>query len=88
MWRCQKTNWWLGLLGLTSFLLLCGMTFSSVEAFNEEVEDAFDPDDDEDSIQRKYVINVANKAEDCYFIPDIKVNQVLNFHFVVSLVFS
>jgi len=26
---------------------------------------------------------VANKAEDCYFIPDIKINQVLNFHFVV-----
>jgi hypothetical protein len=29
------------------------------------------------------VINVANKAEDCYFIPDVQVNQILNFHFVV-----
>jgi len=49
-----------------------------------EVEEAFDPDSEEDSYQRSYVISVANKAEDCYFIPDVKINQVLNFHFVVT----
>jgi len=63
--------------------VVLGMLSVYSKAMNPEVEEAFDPDDDEDSIQRQYVINVANKAEDCYFIPDVKINHVLNFHFVV-----
>ena len=51
---------------------------------NPEVEEAFDPDSGETSFQRRYVISVANKQEDCYYISDVKTNQVINFHFVVS----
>jgi len=50
---------------------------------NPEVEEAFDPDSGETSFQRRYVISVANKQEDCYYISDVKTNQVINFHFVV-----
>lgn len=50
-----------------------------------EAEEVFDPDnDDEDSYMRRYSITVANKAEDCFFIPEVKSHHVLNFHFVVS----
>ena len=52
---------------------------------NPEVEEAFDPDSGETSFQRRYVISVANKQEDCYYISDVKTNQVINFHFVVSI---
>ena len=53
---------------------------------NPEVEEAFDPDSGETSFQRRYVISVANKQEDCYYISDVKTNQVINFHFVVSII--
>ena len=48
------------------------------------LEEAFDPSDGEDSYQRQYVISVANKVEDCYYIERVRVNQIINFHFVVS----
>ena len=48
------------------------------------LEEAFDPSDGDDSYQRQYVISVANKVEDCYYIERVRVNQIINFHFVVS----
>ena len=67
--------------------ILALLTYFPLECFpaSAEVEQAFNPDSDEDSYQRRYVVNVANKAQDCYFIPDVRMNQVLNFHYVVSL---
>ena len=65
------------------FLLL----LVKIEAYSPEVEEVFDPESDEESYQRRYVINVANKAEECYFIPGVRRNQVINFHYVVSLLF-
>jgi hypothetical protein len=65
------------------FLLLLFLSFRSTRG--EDIEQVFDPDSDEISFQRKYVINVANKAEDCYFIPNVQTHQILNFHFVVRL---
>jgi len=64
-------------------LLLLFLSFHSTRG--EDIEQVFDPDSDEISFQRKYVINVANKAEDCYFIPNVQTHQILNFHFVVRL---
>ena len=65
------------------FLLLLFLSFHSTRG--EDIEQVFNPDSDEISFQRKYVINVANKAEDCYFIPNVQTHQILNFHFVVRL---
>ena len=73
----RKTCW--NLCALT-FLVLIGI------AGSQDIQEIFDPDSDEVSLQRKYVINVANKAEDCYYIPNVQINQILNFHFVVSKV--
>ena len=73
----RKTCWNLCVL---TFLALIGITGC------QDIQEIFDPDSDEVSLQRKYVINVANKAEDCYYIPNVQINQILNFHFVVSKV--
>ena len=67
------------------FILFLLLNFGlSISSSNVDVEEAFDPDSGEDSYQRQYVISVANKAEECYYIPDVKDRQVINFHFVVS----
>ena len=66
------------------FCLFSSLLLLVVSAFNPEVDEAFDRSDEEDSYQREYVINVANKVEDCYYIP-MRMNQVLNFHYVVSI---
>jgi len=85
MRKRQITTKWVQSVVLISFFLLSMLAFCcAIEASNPDVEEAFEEDEDEDSIQRQYVINVANKAEDCYFIPDVKINHVLNFHFVVT----
>ncbi len=49
------------------------------------ISDVFNPSDPNAGYQRKYTITVAAKAEDCFFIEDVQMNQVLNFHFMVSL---
>lgn len=66
---------------LSTIILTFFFTFGF--AANPLVEETFSQDDSQDSYQRSYVINVANKAEDCYFIPEIRKSQVFNFHFVV-----
>lgn len=68
-------------------LLLVHVLICTTEE-SQDIAEIFDPDTDEVSFQRKFVINVANKAEDCYFIPDVQLNQILNFHFVVSFLFD
>ena len=72
----RTSSWSWVLCGLLSLTLCLGT--------HPDVEDVFDRDDDEESYQREYVINVPNKAEECYYIADVRLNQVLNFHFVVS----
>ena len=52
---------------------------------SSEVEMTFDPASGDDSYQRKFVINVGSKSEDCYFLPNVRNDQVINFHFVVSI---
>ena len=66
---------------IPAILAIFGWPFSL--AVSPEVEEAFSLDSEEESYQRQYVISVANKAEDCYYIPDVKVNQAINFHYVV-----
>ena len=55
------------------------------EGTNPDVQEVFNPHSGEESYQRRYVISVLNKAEDCYYIPEVRTNQIINFHFVVSL---
>jgi hypothetical protein len=76
-------------------LLLLGGVVSSVisqesgeeihpQPKNEDAQRAFEPNDSpEESYQRKYVINVESRKEECYYIDEVKINQVINFHFVV-----
>ena len=70
--KCSNLN-----VLIVSVLVLVSTTES------QDIEEIFDPDSDEVSLQRKYVINVANKAEDCYYIPNVQFNQIFNFHFMV-----
>ena len=56
------------------------------EGTNPDVQEVFNPHSGEESYQRRYVISVLNKAEDCYYIPEVRTRQIINFHFVVSLV--
>ena len=70
---------------MPTLAILATWLFCWAFAVSPEVEQAFDPNSDEESYQRQYVISVANKAEDCYYIPDVRVNQAINFHYVVSL---
>jgi hypothetical protein len=54
MRKRQITNEWLQFIILISFLLLSILAFCSMayESDNADVEEAFETDDDEDSIQR------------------------------------
>ena len=63
-------------------ILLVSLLFIDI-SLGQDIEEIFNPNSDEISFQRKYIINVANKAEDCYFISNVQVNQKVNFHFVV-----
>ena len=69
------------------FGLLILAWIATFSAANPDVQEVFDPHSGEESYQRRYVISVLNKAEDCYYIPEVRTNQIINFHFVVSLFF-
>ena len=43
----------------------------------------FDPSDSNAGYQRRYTIEVHPKQEDCFFLPNVRENQVLNYHFMV-----
>ena len=66
------------------FGLLILAWIATFSAANPDVQEVFDPHSGEESYQRRYVISVLNKAEDCYYIPEVRTNQIVNFHFVVS----
>ena len=68
-------------------LILASIAAFIAVANPESVQEVFDPHSGEESYQRRYVISVLNKAEDCYYIPEVRTNQIINFHFVVSLLF-
>ena len=70
------------MLKLLIFVSCC--VASGWSAGNPDVQEVFDPNSGEESYQRRYVISVLNKAEDCYYIPEVRTNQIVNFHFVVS----
>lgn len=48
------------------------------------VDQVFDPNSGEVYLQRKYVVSVPAKSEECYFIDDVLQGQKLNFHYLVS----
>ena len=47
----------------------------------------FDPSDSNAGYQRRYTIEVLSKQEECFFLPNIRENQVLNYHFMVNVHF-
>ena len=49
-----------------------------------EVHAAFSLEGDEQNLQQKFTIMVNEKAEDCYYITNVKIKRTLNVHFVVS----
>lgn len=72
------------MLGKATIITCLIQAISSVDiALDPRLQKVFEPNSEEESYQRKYIINVAPKAEDCYYIPDIKLNQIINIHFVV-----
>lgn len=44
----------------------------------------FDPSDSNAGYQRRYTIDVLPKAEDCFYLQNVRENQVLNYHFMVK----
>ena len=48
-----------------------------------DVQAVFAVDENERSLQRKFTIVVNQKAEDCYFITNVKEKRTLNIHFMV-----
>jgi hypothetical protein len=53
-------------------------------ALGVSVDEVFDPNSGEVYLQRKYVVNVPAKSDECYFIEDVLQGQKLNFHYLVS----
>ena len=56
----------------------------ALEAAGLSVDETFDPNSGEVYLQRKYVVGVPPKGEECYFIDGVLQGQKLNFHYVVS----
>ena len=48
-----------------------------------DVQAVFAVDENERSLQRKFTIVVNQKAEDCYFITNVREKRTLNIHFMV-----
>jgi hypothetical protein len=56
-----------------------------VDIVNADIElsRVFDPRDRNSGYMRRYTIDVAHKSEECFFLPDVQENQILNYHFMV-----
>lgn len=56
-------------------------------AFGEElgVDEVFNLNSGNQGYQRRYTTIVAAKTEDCYFIENVNQDQLINFHFMVSM---
>ena len=61
----------------------CSSSFSLNTNLDIENDPAF-ASNNENALQRKYTILVQQKAEDCYFITDVKAGRVLTVDFLVS----
>ncbi|XP_059088362.1 uncharacterized protein LOC131884556 isoform X2 [Tigriopus californicus] len=71
---------------LTVVLLVWGSSVYPRDVHGEEasVETVFDPNDDQQGYQRRYIIEVLSKKEECFFIENVQENQIFNFHFMVT----
>ena len=76
---------------LTSCLLIVCLIRSVINDNNPQAPVSNDPDvqavfavdENERSLQRKFTIIVNQKAEDCYFITNVREKRTLNIHFMV-----
>ena len=78
-------------LALLLLATLCSSLVNSEDPLlhvvnNDDIElrKVFDPRDKNAGYQRRYTIDVAGKSEECFFLPDVEKNQVLNYHFMVK----
>lgn len=71
-------------LGFVLFAVSFGCSASEVAgATGLSIDQVFDPNSGEVFLQRKYVVNVPAKSEECYYIHDVVRGQKLNFHYLV-----
>ncbi len=70
-------------LGFFLFVILSLECTSSEDPVGLSIDQVFDPNSGEVFLQRKYVVNVPAKSEECYFINDVVRGQKLNFHYLV-----
>lgn len=64
-------------------LAFFGCAFHVVWCEEAELETVFDPNDEQQGYQRRYIIEVTNKKEDCFFVENVQAGQIFNFHFMV-----
>lgn len=60
---------------------LVGYSFSDENSVS--IDQIFDPNSGEVFLQRKYVVNIPAKSEECYYVGDVIQGQKLNFHYLV-----